>query len=89
MKNFVLPLSVAIACSGPAFAEDVSCTAEDMQNKGLEAATAMQTLAASDPALMQEIAMDLQDLQAQAAQASDGDYDALCATYDEIIAKVK
>ena len=88
MRKIVTICALILSFSSTAFASDTECTAETLQKKGLEAATAMQQLAATNPTLMQEIAMDLQKAQSQAATAG-GDYTELCKVYDDILAKTK
>jgi hypothetical protein len=85
----VLSVSVVLAYGSPAVASGSGCTAQELQAKGVEVAAAMQSIAASDPALMQEIARDLQNLQTKATSVSGGDYAEICEAYDDILAKIK
>ncbi|MCX4026036.1 hypothetical protein H0A36_23610 [Endozoicomonas sp. SM1973] len=88
MKKLIVLLFAATVIASSAQAGEHNCTPEEMQQKGMEAATAMQSLAATNPAKMQEIMQALQDLQVQAANTK-GSYSALCKKYDELLEKVK
>ncbi|MEM6711374.1 MAG: hypothetical protein AAF590_03740 [Pseudomonadota bacterium] len=64
-----------------------ACTVEDLQAKALEASTAMQQLAATDPAKMQTIALELSQIQQDALSAG-SDFSAFCTLYDDLIAEI-
>lgn len=89
MKNTIATVAVLLAFGGAAHATETGCTAETLQAKAMEAATAMQSLAATNPSLMQEIVADLQTVQTEAATVTDGDFSALCDAYDTILTKMQ
>lgn len=70
-----------------ASAADQTCSPEDAQAKAMELSTALQSLAASDPARMQEIATEMQT-KAVELQTS-GDMAGLCAYYDQLMADMQ
>lgn len=86
MKKIFIAAAMIAASAGIASAADQNCTAENAQSKALELSTALQTLAATNPTRMQEIATEMQ-AKATEAQTS-GDLAGLCAYYDELIDEV-
>ncbi len=84
MKLSTLTFIAAMTFSSAALADD-ACTAESLQSKVTEATMAMQTIAAKDPARMQELALEMQAKTTE--MQSGGDLTAVCAFYDEVIAE--
>lgn len=84
--NNVLKISAAVAFAAFATTASAECTQESIQAKTMEISTGMQALAATNPELMMEISTDLQTSMAAAAEAED--MDAVCASLDEITAKM-
>lgn len=87
IRHAFVALALVAGSATASFAGE-ECTAETLQAKAMEASTAMQQLAATDPEKLQEIATELQELQTSAATAN-GDYSELCDAYDSILEDIK
>lgn len=83
MKKTLLAVSLVVASAGATLADDKACTQETITAKTQELSTAMQKIATSNPARLQEISTVMQEKTVEAQ--SSGDMSGLCAYYDEII----
>ncbi len=83
------PSQAAAAVEPSKAAATVACTQETMIAKATELGEKMKGMA-GDPAAMQAMAAQMQEIQAKAQQGSaDGSFgmEATCAAYDELLAK--
>ncbi len=85
LRTALTVATLSVGSISTAFASE--CTAEDLQAIAMEASTAMQSLAASNPAKMQEVAAKLQEIQTSATTAN-GDFSELCKQYEVLLSDI-
>ncbi len=84
MKKFIIVGLAAISFSSAAQAQD-NCTAEAIQTKSGEVATALQGIAAKDPDRAQVLSGEIEDL--MAAIQNGADIRTVCSFFDNVISE--
>ncbi|QPH53481.1 hypothetical protein [Pontivivens ytuae] len=79
IRMLALAAAATIATAGSALA----CTPEELQEKATQAATALQTIAASDPQRATELATEMQ--QQAVAMQTGASMEEICAFYDTVL----